>query len=59
MSVVYFVIVVPYRHSEARRGRSVFGPPAPTKQCPECLSADLPVAATRCMHCGVVVPAAS
>ena len=57
MAVVYFVIVVPYRTYEARRGHTVFGPPAPTKQCPECLSADLPVAATRCLHCGTVVPA--
>ena len=57
MAVVYFVIVVPYRLYEARRGHTVFGPPAPTKKCPECLSGDLPVAATRCLHCGTVVPA--
>lgn len=56
MAVVYFVIVVPYRAYEARRGNTVFGPPAPTKSCPECLSSDLPVAATRCSHCGVEFP---
>jgi large conductance mechanosensitive channel len=59
MAVVYFAIVVPYRAYSARRGHTVFGPPAPTKACPECLSSDLPVAATRCMHCGVQIPAAA
>jgi len=59
VAVVYFAIVVPYRAYEARRGHTVFGPPAPTKSCPECLSSDLPVAATRCRHCGVEVPAAA
>ena len=57
MAVIYFVIVVPYRAYEAHHGRSVFGPPAPVKSCPECLSADLPVAATRCRHCGTEVSA--
>jgi large conductance mechanosensitive channel len=56
MAVVYYAIVVPYRKYEARRGHTVFGPPAPTKKCPECLSGDLPVAATRCLHCGIPVP---
>jgi large conductance mechanosensitive channel len=59
MAVIYFVIVVPYRRSEARRGKTVFGPPAPTKSCPQCLSGDLPVAATRCSHCGEPVAAAA
>jgi len=57
-AVVYFVIVVPYRAYQRRRGVTVFGEPAPTKACPECLSSDLPEAATRCRHCGVVVGAA-
>jgi large conductance mechanosensitive channel len=57
-AVVYFVIVLPYRAYQRRRGVTVFGEPAPTKTCPECLSSDLPDAATRCRHCGVVVPAA-
>lgn len=56
MFVVYYALVVPYRAYMARRGTSVFGDPAPTKKCPECLSSDLPVEATRCPHCTAVVP---
>lgn len=52
MFVVYFAIVVPYRAAMRRRGTTVFGDPAPTKTCPYCCSSDLPVAATRCLHCG-------
>lgn len=55
MAVVYFVLVVPYRSYMARQGSSVFGPPAPTKTCPECLSSDLPEAATKCLHCASAV----
>ena len=51
MAVIYFVLVVPYRAYMKRRGTSVFGPPADTKTCPQCLSDDLPVAALRCRHC--------
>lgn len=51
MAVIYFVIVVPYRAYMARRGHVVFGDPAPTKSCPYCLSSDLPIAATKCLHC--------
>src|SRR5277367_2926061 len=54
MAVVYFAIVVPYRTYMQKRGTSVFGEPAPMKTCPECLSADLPVAATKCRHCASV-----
>jgi large conductance mechanosensitive channel len=57
-AVVYFVIALPYRGYQLRRGVTVFGVPTPTKTCPECLSNDLPEAATRCRHCAVVVPAA-
>jgi large conductance mechanosensitive channel len=53
MLVVYFVIVVPYRTIQKRRGITVFGDPPPVKTCPACLSADLPVAATRCKYCGI------
>ena len=56
MAVIYFVLVVPYRAYMKKRGVAVFGPPAETKTCPECLSADLPVAATKCSHCASVVP---
>jgi len=58
MSVIYFVLVVPYRSYMAKHGTSVFGDPVPTpptKTCPECLSSDLPLGATRCRHCGCVV----
>ena len=52
MAVIYFAIVVPYRAYMARRGKTVFGEPAPTKSCPYCLSGDLPAAASKCLHCG-------
>jgi large conductance mechanosensitive channel len=52
MLVVYFVIVVPYRRIQARRGITVFGPAAPVKTCPACLSSDLPAAALKCKYCG-------
>jgi large conductance mechanosensitive channel len=50
-AVVYFLIVVPYRAYEARLGNTVFGPQAPTQTCPQCLSDDLPVKATKCRYC--------
>ena len=52
MAVIYFLIVVPYRVYMRKRGKTVFGDPAPTKACPRCLSSDLPVKATKCLHCG-------
>jgi large conductance mechanosensitive channel len=58
LTVVYFALVVPYRAYMAKHGVTVFGQPtvpAPTKSCPECLSQDLPVAATKCLHCASVV----
>ena len=51
MAVVYFLIVVPYRAYEARLGNTVFGLAAPTQTCPDCLSDDLPVKATKCRYC--------
>jgi large conductance mechanosensitive channel len=57
MAVIYFVIVLPYRAYMAKRGKTVFGDPAPTKSCPFCCSGDLPVAATKCLHCGNELPA--
>lgn len=53
MAVVYFAIVVPYKHIQARRGVTVFGEEAPepeTKECPECLS-NIPAAARKCKFC--------
>ena len=52
MVVVYFVIVLPYKHISARRGVTVFGEPGPTKTCRACLSDDLPAAASKCKYCG-------
>lgn len=51
MAVVYFLIVMPYRAFMRKRGREVFADPQPTKICPDCQSADLPVPATKCLHC--------
>jgi large conductance mechanosensitive channel len=57
IAVVYFVIVVPYKHVQARRGQTVFGDPAPVKTCLACLSTDLPAAASKCKYCGTDQPA--
>ena len=59
MAVVYFIIVVPYKHIQARRGQVVFGAPAPVKTCPACLSTDLPAAAAKCKYCGTDQPPAA
>ncbi|MFB7503210.1 large conductance mechanosensitive channel protein MscL [Streptomyces broussonetiae] len=56
MAVVYFLIVVPYKHFSARRGVVVFEAPGPVKTCPACLCEDLPAAATKCRHCGSEQP---
>jgi large conductance mechanosensitive channel len=56
MTVLYYVIVVPYRRIQARRGITVFGPPTAVKTCPACLSADLPTAASKCKYCGTDQP---
>ncbi|HLI43032.1 MAG TPA: MscL family protein [Acidimicrobiales bacterium] len=56
MAVIYFVIVVPYRRIMLRQGTVVFGPPAPTKTCPACLSSDLPAAASKCKYCATDQP---
>jgi large conductance mechanosensitive channel len=57
MAVVYFVIVIPYKMIQARRGVTVFGNPAPAKTCPACLSDDLAIGATKCKYCGSDLPA--
>ena len=59
MAVIYFVLVVPYRAYMKKRGNTVFGPPAETKTCPQCLSDDLPLAALKCSHCASTVSPAS
>lgn len=57
LAVVYYLIVVPYKMMQARRGSVVFGPAAPVKTCPACLSSDLPAAALKCKYCGTDQPA--
>ena len=57
MLVVYYLIAVPYRSIQARRGVAVFGPPGPVKTCPACLSDDIPAAATKCKYCATDQPA--
>ena len=59
MAVIYFIIVVPYKSVQARRGQVVFGDPPPVKTCPYCLSDDLPAAAAKCKYCGSEQPAAA
>jgi large conductance mechanosensitive channel len=56
MLVVYYVIVVPYRRIQAKRGVTAFGPPPPVKTCPYCLSSDLPAEARKCKYCGTDQP---
>jgi large conductance mechanosensitive channel len=56
IAVVYFLIVVPYRHVQARRGVKLFGEFGPVKECPACLSEELPQAATKCRYCGSELP---
>jgi large conductance mechanosensitive channel len=55
MLVIYFLIVVPYRAIQKRRGVTVFGDPPPAQTCPACLSEGLPVAATKCRYCGTAL----
>jgi large conductance mechanosensitive channel len=59
MAVIYFVIVVPYKSVQARRGQTVFGDPPAVKTCPYCLSSDLPAAASKCKYCGTDQPQAA
>jgi large conductance mechanosensitive channel len=56
MAVVYFVIILPYKAIQARRGNVAFGEPPAVKTCPACLSSDLPAAATKCKYCGTDQP---
>lgn len=58
MTVVYFLIVVPYKQIQKRRGVTVFGDEPATKACPECLS-DIPEAAKKCKYCASEQPVAA
>ena len=57
MTAVYFMIVVPYKHIQARRGVTVFGEEPATKACSECKS-DIPEAARKCKYCASLQTAA-
>lgn len=57
MTAVYFMIVVPYKHIQARRGVTVFGEEPATKACAECKS-DIPEAARKCKYCASLQTAA-
>lgn len=59
LAVIYFAIVVPYRAYMKRRGREVFGEAPPAKTCPQCLAADIPLAATKCRYCESELQAAA
>jgi large conductance mechanosensitive channel len=56
IAVIYFVIVVPYKAIQKRRGQDVYGDPTPVRTCPECLSDGLPQAATKCKFCASPLP---
>ena len=58
MAVVYFLIVLPYKHIQKRRGVTVFGGEPRTKACSECLS-DIPDGARKCKYCASDQPASS
>jgi large conductance mechanosensitive channel len=51
-AAIYFVIVKPMNVMMARLDAGKGTEEPETKQCPECLSV-IPVAATRCAHCGI------
>jgi large conductance mechanosensitive channel len=55
VAVVYFVIVVPYRSYQRKRGMAVFTEPPPSKACPACLSDGLPLEASKCRYCGTAL----
>jgi len=57
MTAVYFMIVVPYKHIQTRRGVTVFGDEPATKACQECMS-DIPEAARKCKYCASLQTAA-
>jgi len=52
--VVYFAIVLPLNHLQARLKKPEAPAEPTTKPCPECLS-EIPLAARRCAHCAQVV----
>ena len=55
-AAIYFIVVVPMNAIQARLAKPAAAPAPTTKECPECLST-IPLAARRCAHCTVVLPA--
>lgn len=55
-AAIYFLVVMPLQNLLKKFFPAKAEPPK-TKPCPECLS-DIPLAATRCAHCGQPVGAA-
>lgn len=55
-AVLYFLVVRPMAHLEARRAAPAAAPT--TRPCPECIS-DIPTAARRCPFCTAEVPPAA
>ena len=53
-AAIYFMIVKPMNTMMARMEKGKGTPDPDTKQCPECLS-EIPIAATRCAHCGIAL----
>ncbi len=56
MATVYLFIVLPYKHVQKVRGKTVFGDEPATKECPECLS-NIPADARKCKFCASSQPA--
>lgn len=55
-AVIFYLIIRPMNHLQARRQSAPPEPEATTRPCPECLT-EIPKAATRCAACTAVVPA--
>lgn len=51
-AAIYFIIVKPMNMMTTRMEQGKGTPDPDTKLCPECLS-EIPIAATRCSHCGI------
>ncbi len=56
-AAIYFFVVLPLNKFAERRARGVAEPESDLRACPECLT-QIPKAASRCMACSAVVPAA-
>lgn len=55
-AVIFYLIIRPMNHLQARRQSAFPEPEATTRPCPECLT-EIPKAATRCAACTAMVPA--